>query len=564
MPLAIELAAARMDVFAPEQLSERLHRALVLLTSAEREKDPRHQSLEATLDWSYDLLAEPERRLFARLSVFAGAFSLEAAEAGGAANGIETTDVLKPFLSLVDKSLVIAEAAHDGGMRYRMLEPVRLYGHERLEESGEAEEVRRLHAEFFLSLAEEAEPHLRGSEQASWFERLDAENDNLRAALSWSLERGAGGRALRLSGALGDFWHVRGYLEEGRWWLEAVLASGDDAPATIKALLHAGWIAWEQLDYERSEAFGMEALALAREQGDRAATGSALYILGAPTLYQLDLDRAAALFEEAAQLQRSVGDVAGLARTMHALGLTAIARQNFELAAQLFDECLAISREAGDQLGIVVALGMGAFAFLGKGDLRRAGELFREGLELSRSMGTKHGIVFHLHAAAALASAQEQPVRSARLWGAGESLMNDIGTGLAPVERYHYGPYIASARSLLGEAGWDAAWAEGKAMTQEEAVEYALGQLEPFRFAVPEQETVQTGKEPTQRLTPREREVALLVGRGMTSGRIASELALSRRTVETHLRNILRKLGLSSSAQLAALMAKRRPLDDTG
>jgi len=143
-------------------------------------------------------------------------------------------------------------------------------------------------------------------------------------------------------------------------------------------------------------------------------------------------------------------------------------------------------------------------------------------------------------------------------------LMNDIGTGLAPVERYHYGPYIASARSLLDEAGWDAAWAEGKAMTQEEAVEYALGQLEPFRFAVPEQETVQTGKEPTQRLTPREREVALLVGRGMTSGRIASELALSRRTVETHLRNILRKLGLSSSAQLAALMAKRRPLDDTG
>ena len=240
----------------------------------------------------------------------------------------------------------------------------------------------------------------------------------LRAALTWLIGQGEGELALRLSGALGDFWHVRGHLDEGRRWLEAALASEDAAPARIKALLHAGWLAWEQLDYERSKAIGEEALTLAREQGDRAATGSALYILGAPTLYRLDFDRAANLFEEAAQLQRGVGDVAGLSRTIQALGLTATARHDFKRATALHEESLTLAQEAGDQLGIIIALGMGAFAFLGQGNHQRARELLEEGLELSRSFGSKHGIVFYLHVAGALASTQGQPVRSARLWGA--------------------------------------------------------------------------------------------------------------------------------------------------
>jgi non-specific serine/threonine protein kinase len=553
IPLAIELATARLGALTLEQVAQRLEVSLDVLKGASLATDSRHQTLRATLDWSYELLSQPERKLFGRLSVFSGGFSLEAAEAVGATDDIEQPEVLESLLSLVDKSLVVAEAANDGRMRYRMLEPVRHYGLERLEDSGEVEVVRRRHAEFFLALAEEAEPWLRGPEQAAWFERLDAENDNLRAALSWLLEQCEGELALRLSGALGEFWHVRGHLEEGRRWLEATLARGDEAPARVKALLHAGWMAWEQVDYERSEALGEEALALAREEGDRAATGRALYIQGAPTLYQLDFDGAAALFEEAARLQRGVGDVAGLARTIQALGLTATARLDFMRAAELQEESLALAREAGDQIGIIVALGMGAFAYLGQGDHRRAMNLFREGFELSRSLGTKHGIALHLHAAAALASTQGQPVRSARLWGAGESLMQDIGTGLGPVERYHYGPYVDAARAMLGEAAWEEAFAQGRTMSAEEAAEFALSEE-----VVPTPESPPAGRETDDPLTRREREVAALVARGFSNREIASELHLSGRTIENHIANIKRKLGRSSRTEIAAWATQQR------
>jgi predicted ATPase/DNA-binding CsgD family transcriptional regulator len=553
IPLAIELATARLGALTLEQVAQRLEVSLDVLKGASLATDSRHQTLRATLDWSYELLSQPERKLFGRLSVFSGGFSLEAAEAVGATDDIEQPEVLESLLSLVDKSLVVAEAANDGRMRYRMLEPVRHYGLERLEDSGEVEVVRRRHAEFFLALAEEAEPWLRGPEQAAWFERLDAENDNLRAALSWLLEQCEGELALRLSGALGEFWHVRGHLEEGRRWLEATLARGDEAPARVKALLHAGWMAWEQVDYERSEALGEEALALAREEGDRAATGRALYIQGAPTLYQLDFDGAAALFEEAARLQRGVGDVAGLARTIQALGLTATARHDFMRAAELQEESLALAREAGDQIGIIVALGMGAFAYLGQGDHRRAMNLFREGFELSGSLGTKHGIAFHLHAAAALASTQGQPVRSARLWGAGESLMQDIGTGLGPVERYHYGPYVDAARAMLEEATWEEAFAQGRTMSAEEAAEFALSEE-----VVPTPESPPAGGETDDPLTRREREVAALVARGFSNREIASEVHLSGRTIENHIANIKRKLGRSSRTEIAAWATQQR------
>ena len=553
IPLAIELATARLGALTVEQVGQRLEVSLDVLKGASRATDPRQQTLRATVDWSYELLSQPECKLFGRLSVFTGGFSLEAAEAVGATDDIEQPEVLESLLSLVDKSLVVAEPANDGRMRYRMLEPVRQYGLERLEDSGEVEVVRRRHADFFVALSEEVEPWLRGPEQAAWFERLDAENDNLRAALSWLLEQGEGELALRLSGALGEFWHVRGHLEEGRRWLEATLARGDDAPARVKALLHAGWIAWEQVDYERSEALGEEALALAREQGDSAATARALYIQGAPTLYQLDFDGAAALFEEAARLQRCVGDVAGLARTIQALGLTATARHDFMRAAELHEESLALAREAGDQIGIIVALGMGAFAYLGQGDHQRAMNLFREGFELSRSVGTKHGIAFHLHAAAALASTQGQPVRSARLWGAGESLMQDIGTGLGPVERYHYGPYVDAARAMLEEAAWEEAFAQGRTMPAEEAAEFALSEE-----VVPTPESPPAGGETDDPLTRREREVAALVARGFSNREIASEVHLSGRTIENHIANIKRKLGRSSRTEIAAWATQQR------
>ncbi len=210
MPLAIELVAARMDVLEAEQVAERLDRALGLLRSGSRAANPRHQTLRATLSWSYEFLGEPERRLFGRLSAFAGGFSLEAAEAVGEGVGIKRSDVLESLLILMDKSLVVARPTGDGGARYRLLEPVRQYARERLEESEEAEEVMHRHAEFFLALAEEAAPQLAGAQQQDWAERLEVDHDNMRAALSWSLERESE-TALRLAGALARLWEMRAH-----------------------------------------------------------------------------------------------------------------------------------------------------------------------------------------------------------------------------------------------------------------------------------------------------------------------------------------------------------------
>ena len=239
IPLAIELAAARVGL-SVEQIAARLDDSLRLLTTGSRTASPRHRTLRGTLDWSYALLSEPERSLFCRLSVFAGGWTLEAAEVVGAEVDNEQVDVLDVLSRLVDKSLVVAETTGGGGVRYRMLEPIRQYAREKLEEGGEAEEVRRQHASFFLSLTEEPELRLRGAEDVEWLERLEAEHDNLRAALSWVLERGEAELGLRLAGALWPFWEAHGHYSEGRRWLEEALEKGGQASAAARAKVLEG------------------------------------------------------------------------------------------------------------------------------------------------------------------------------------------------------------------------------------------------------------------------------------------------------------------------------------
>jgi predicted ATPase len=255
IPLAIELAAARVGL-PVEQIVARLDDSLRLLTAGSRTATPRQQTLRGTMDWSYELLSEREQLLFARLSVFAGGWTLEAVELVGVGDGIEEGDVLDLLLRLVDKSLVVAEATGEGGVRYRLLEPVRQYALQKQEESGEAEEVRSRHAEFFLALAEDAEPRLRGAEDVEWLERLEREHDNLRVALSWALERGEVELALRLAGALWTFWQAHGHLGEGRKWLEEALAEDDRASvaARAKALEGVCWMAIDWRELDRAEA----------------------------------------------------------------------------------------------------------------------------------------------------------------------------------------------------------------------------------------------------------------------------------------------------------------------
>jgi predicted ATPase len=309
MPLAIELVAARMDVLVAGQIAERLDRALGLLKSGSREAIPRHQTLRATLSWSFELLGEPEQSLFGRLSVFAGGFSLEAVEAVGEGEGIERSDVLESLLMLVDKSLVGAGPTGDRGARYRLLEPVRQYARERLEQSGEADAFRRRHAEFFLGLAEEAAAELTGAHQQEWAKRLEAEHDNMRAALSWSLENEPE-TTLRLAGALARLWEMRARFLEGSAWFEAALRQSgraeapSDAAARAKILSEAGTFAWHRGDYEYAIVLHGEALVLYRELGDDGGVAFAILCLGTQYLDKGDLERSAPFFEEALATSR--------------------------------------------------------------------------------------------------------------------------------------------------------------------------------------------------------------------------------------------------------------------
>jgi len=555
VPLAVELAAARVGALSAAQISIRLSNSLKLLTGGDRTAQPRQRTIRGALDWSHELLTEDEKRLFKRLSVFAGGWTLEAAEAVGEG------DALDLLTRLVDKSLVVVEVPQgtQGAPRYRLLEPVRQYAREKLEAASipeEADAVRRRHAECYLKLAERAEPELLGARQTEWLERLEVEHDNLRAALSWFFERGEVDSNLRLAGALGEFWRVRGHLREGMWWLEAALGAGPPTPARVNALVHVGWISWEGLDFERAAAFSEEALALSRELGDRAAAAAALYHLGMVEIYaRMRAREAWRLFEESLALRRELGDEVGIGRTLQKMGLLLVVGQDFERAAKLYGESLALARRAEDKLGIVMALWLGALASLGIGDHRQVEELCEEGLGLAVQLKHTHAVTFMLNVLAASTGAQDHPARSARLWGASEALLDSMSLALGPAERYHYRSYVAAARESHGDAAWEAAKDEGRAMSLEQALEYALSGEEagPARGETAEP-TAAKGL-----LTRRQREVAAMISRGLSNQRIAAELTLSERTVETHVHKIFRRLGLSSRTQLAAWVREQRP-----
>jgi non-specific serine/threonine protein kinase len=445
-----------------------------------------------------------------------------------------------------------------------MLEPVRRYGQERFEESAEADAVRRRHAYWYFELAKEVEPWLRGARHVMWLEQLETEYGNLRAALSWALDRGEADLGLWFGAALGESWYMSGNLSEGRRWLEAALAKSDDAPPTTartKALLRAGWIAWEQGDYEGSVALSEEGLMLSRKFGDEADTVAALSNLGWAALLVNDLEKASELAEEAVTLGRALDDTGGIARALLIPGLTAVARDDQERAIALHEEVLELATKAGDDVAAAISLGMGVFAFLGQGENRRAMALCEQSLALPLQPRVMNATAFQLHASAALAGSQGLAVRSAKLWGAAESLRETIGATLSPVELRVHGPYIDAARQKLGEVTWEEAWAEGKAMTVEEAEEYALAEKEEPGWARPRRASapkdVPADGQPGEGLTGRQWEVALLVARGLTNRQIASELAVAENTVANHVARIARKLNVTSRSRIAVWVTER-------
>jgi non-specific serine/threonine protein kinase len=557
MPLALELAAAQVGTLAVVQISGRLGDSLNLLTGGDRTAMPRQQTLRGTLDWSYNLLSGPEKRLFCQLSAFAGGWTLEAAEAVGVCGEGET--VLDLLRTLVGKSLIVVEVAENGSVRYTLLEPVRQYGREKLEESGEAEVVLHRHAEFFLAMAVEAEPELKGAGQEKWLERLEAEHDNFRAALSWAMEQGEAELRLGLGAALVEFWHLHTHHNEARRWLEDALAKGGGSPsARMKALERVCFLAWEQGDYERAVALGEQALVLAKRHEDSTSAAAILFNLGSVAMSRMEVERASALLEEAVAICRASGDDWGLSQALFPLGMVAVVRRDHARATTLHEESLALARKMGDEVGMVRALGQGALTALVGGDLRRVDELNRATMELSRRLGIGHYSVSFLNLFGASAALWGYPVRAVRLWAAEESLRAAMGIPHMPAEQSFFERYFEVARDQLDDATWERAWQEGRAMSTEEAIEYALSdEPAPPLDAAQVPEGTRVTQQPTT-LTRREQEVAALVARGLTNRQIATELSISEHTVANHVVKILRKLGLDSRSQITAWVIERR------
>jgi predicted ATPase/class 3 adenylate cyclase len=516
LPLAIELAAARIKLLSPQAMCSRLSDPLKFLTGGARNLPERQRTLRGAIAWSHALLNEGEQALFAKLSVFSDGCALEAVEAVCDAKGDLFVDVLEGLSSLLDKSLLRQEEGIEGEPRFVMLETIREYARERLELSGEAAEVRRMHAEYFLALAEHDASEQQGPEEAAWLERLDLEHDNLRAALSWTLQAEEAELGMRLAGALWQFWDMRGYYSEGRRWLEEALAKDGRASAVrAKALEGVGWLADLQGDIDRAVAAAEEGLRLgARTKIQSSYKASFLRILGSAAYVHGDHEQAARLYEESLALSREARDERGVASSLLQLGNVSGDRGDHEEAKKFYEEGLALSRKLDDKALLASALiSVGAefllqgdhergamlneeaaelyrergnrghlqyaldnlgWAALMRGNLQQAEVLHRESLALSRQLGDKLVAAEALEGLACSASARGEAERVARLFGVAEFLREAVGYRQEPREHALREPYLVAARPRLSEARWDAAWAEGRRLGFEDAIAYAL------------------------------------------------------------------------------------------
>jgi predicted ATPase/transcriptional regulator with XRE-family HTH domain len=518
LPLAIELAAARIKLLAPQALLRQLGDRLRLLTGGARDLPPRQQTLRATIDWSYNLLERDEQALFARLGVFVGGCSLEAIEAACSATqsvpGELPIDVLDGLTALVDKSLLRQEVEIDGATRFAMLETIREYALERLVARGEEAAVRQRHALYYLTLAERAEPLLRGAEQLAWLDRLEAQYDNLRGVLAWSqVAANSAAVGLRLAAALWPFWELGGHLSEGREQLTRILAHAEAAAPTAAraralfavgifagaqgdfALAHArlaesrtlsrtigyqhgvayaryglGFVAWLEGDYVAARARHAESLTLFRELGEQWPIALTLFALGTAELYLDACEPAVALLEESLQLFRALGDQVMYGHVLLDLGYAARLQGDNARAAASYAESLALFEDLGNMWGIAaVQLALGYLA-LAQGDAPRAAAYFAESLARYRELGHREGISLCLAGWAGAVGSLGQPVRAARLFGAAEGLRATIGALGQPIERAAHEESVASVRAQLDQEIFAAAWAEGQALTMEQAI----------------------------------------------------------------------------------------------
>jgi predicted ATPase/class 3 adenylate cyclase len=475
LPLAIELAASRVKLLTPQAILQRLERRLELLTGGPVDVPARQRTLREAIGWSYDLLDEPETVLFRRLSVFAGGWTIEAAEALGNAESELEGDVLAILGSLVDKSLIQRVSTASDEVRFGMLETIREFGMEQLEANGEAKTARDRHASFFLSLAEAAEPHLRGLDQKGWLDRMELEHDNLRTALRRAIDAGDRMTGLRLIGALWRFWHLHSHLAEGRRWCQEVLAlpaAGGRTRERGRGLTALGGLAYWQEDVPAFRSAYEEALAIARELGDRAAEAEGVYNLGYAPAYEGDFAGAVALWEESLAMFRELDFRRGVADCLWVLGIAARLDGDVPRSRALAEESLRLHREAGDRFGVSIALYALGRTALAQGDLSTAESSLLEALDIDEEVGSRTGMGVIMDNLAAQANVRGDHLRALRLGGA-SSTLKEAARGQAPPPLIDLPDPREAAREVLGDAAVKAAWEEGRAMTLEQAVALA-------------------------------------------------------------------------------------------
>jgi predicted ATPase/DNA-binding CsgD family transcriptional regulator len=599
LPLAIELAAARIKLLPPEALLARLEHRLAVLTSGARGLPAKQQTLRSTIKWSYDLLSADEQHLFRRLSVFVGGCTLKAVEA--VCNKVDHVglNVLDGVAALLDNSLLQQTEQAGDEPRFVMLETIREYGRECLEASGEREETRRAHASYYVALAEETEPKLCSAERENWVHRLEREHDNIRAALSWSVERKEAATALRLGGALWQFWLLQGHLSEGRQWLEKALAvevPQVSSAGRAKALGGAGVLAHYQGDYRQAEMLCEESLALFREPGDKRGIVASLnglgLTVGQATRAGNNYAVARALYEESLAIVRELGDTWWIAETLWEFARVAFYQGDYTSGNPLWKESLAIFRELGDRRRIAEILGSlgGYLAFdqdnytteitameeslaimrelgdrrssarllwaLGhaayvQDDYAKARTCYEEALAILQELGVKWFTAACLDGLAEVAVAQGQPEWAAHLLAAAALLREALGVSPPPYNLANYERTVATTHAQLGEERFAAAWAEGRGMTLEQVL------AEQARATTPGQtSTMPTIQQPADtatpspaypgELTPREVEILRLIASGLSNAQVAEQLVISPRTVHAHVRSIYSKLGITS------------------
>lgn len=546
LPLAILLIASHVRRLSPAEMLDQMQRRLSSLTSPEPSGSTPGRTLRGAIDWSYQLLTPDQQRLFCRLSVFVGGFTLDAAEVVG--YSADSPPVLDGVEALLDQSLVRQSVTPEGELRYLILETLREYGMEQLEAHAEIEAALRAHAAYFLALAE----HPERIPRVDWLNRLEADRGNLRAALAWLETNDEPELLLRLVAALGNFWDVRGPVGLGVRWLDRALALSSPAPSAlrIKALTWAGLLERAQGDMPRAVARGEAALALARALNDPGSLADALHSFGQILVSTGEYARAAALYTESIDLFR--GLEGGLwAYPMVNLGIVALQQRDLAKAHEWLEAGLAEHRRWRSTWGAGFALRALADLARAEGKPARARALYAESISIWRGHGYGRGIATALVGLATISGASQQPERTARVLGAAETARQEFGLSLWATELAAYERTLAAVRQLLDPETFEVAWAAGEQITLDEAVAEAITLATETVIAYAEPAPDRSPATP-EALTSRERDVLKLLVAGQSNPQIATSLDISRKTAANHVAAILAKLAVPTRAAAAA------------